>query len=92
MSSLFRRSSVHPDNIRNITDDIRPKEGFAIVAFGWIASALLGALPFYLSGAIPSLVDCVFETVSGYTTTGASILENVIPISFSFHPKKISPD
>ncbi|MCP4727827.1 MAG: TrkH family potassium uptake protein [bacterium] len=62
---------------KHITDDIRPKEGFAIVTFGWIASALLGALPFYLSGAIPSVVDCVFETVSGYTTTGASILSNI---------------
>ncbi len=62
---------------KNITDDIRPKEGFAIVAFGWIVSGLLGALPFYLSGAIPSPVDCIFETISGYTTTGASILSDI---------------
>ncbi|MCH8959717.1 MAG: potassium transporter [Proteobacteria bacterium] len=60
-----------------IPDDIRPKEGFAIVTFGWLAAALFGSLPFYLSGAIPSFVDCFFETMSGFTTTGASILTDI---------------
>lgn len=50
------------------------KEGFIIVALSWIALSLVGALPFTLSGEIPSYVDAVFETVSGFTTTGASIL------------------
>ena len=54
--------------------DIFAKEGFVIVALGWIVISLVGALPFFLSGAIPSYVDALFETVSGFTTTGSSIL------------------
>ena len=50
------------------------REGFVIVAGSWIAMSLFGALPFVFSGAIPSYVDALFETVSGFTTTGASIL------------------
>ena len=53
------------------------KEGFVITALGWIVISLIGAVPFTLSGQIPSYLDAVFETVSGFTTTGASILENV---------------
>ena len=53
------------------------REGYIIVAFSWILLSLFGALPFYLSGAIPSYIDSLFETVSGFTTTGASILTNV---------------
>ncbi len=50
------------------------KGGFITVALSWVAMALIGALPFTLSGAIPSYIDALFETVSGLTTTGASIL------------------
>ncbi len=50
------------------------KSGFITVAFSWILLSLIGALPFTISGAIPSYIDAVFETVSGLTTTGASIL------------------
>lgn len=50
------------------------KEGFVIVALSWIFMSLFGALPFWLSGAIPSYIDALFETVSGFTTTGATIL------------------
>lgn len=53
------------------------REGFVMVALAWIMISLLGALPFWLSGAIPSYLDAVFETVSGFTTTGSSILKNV---------------
>jgi len=56
---------------------IYAKDGFAIVAFGWVMISLFGALPFYISGAIPSFIDCIFETVSGFTTTGSSILKEV---------------
>lgn len=59
------------------TKTIYAKEGFLIVALSWIAMALFGALPFTISGAIPSYVDAVFETVSGFTTTGATILAEV---------------
>ena len=53
------------------------KDGFAIVAIGWILISFFGALPFYFSGAIPSLVDSFFEASSGFSTTGASILQKV---------------
>ncbi len=53
------------------------KEGFVMVALSWLALSVLGALPFVLSGSIPSFVDALFETVSGFTTTGASILTDV---------------
>ena len=56
---------------------IYAREGFAIVALVWIVTAAIGAVPFTLSGEIPSYVDAFFETVSGFTTTGASILRNV---------------
>lgn len=52
-------------------------EGFVSVALSWIVMSLVGALPFVISGSIPSYVDAVFETVSGFTTTGASILSSV---------------
>ncbi len=57
--------------------NIYAKEGMVIVAFSWLLFSLLGALPFYLSGAIPSFVDSFFETVSGFTTTGSTILQDI---------------
>lgn len=56
---------------------IQVREGFAIVTFGWLSMALFGALPFMITGAIPSLTDAVFESMSGFTTTGASILTDI---------------
>ena len=53
------------------------KDGFIVVASAWILMSLFGALPFVISGAIPSYVDALFETVSGFTTTGASILQEI---------------
>ncbi len=53
------------------------RDGVAIVAIGWIAAGLFGALPFFFSGSIASLTDACFESVSGFTTTGASILKDV---------------
>jgi len=57
--------------------DMRLKDGFAIVGLSWISMALFGSLPFVLTGAIPNFTDAFFETISGLTTTGASILNNV---------------
>jgi len=57
--------------------NIYARDGFAIVSLGWILVSLFGALPFCISGAIPSYIDAVFETVSGFTTTGSSILRDV---------------
>ncbi len=59
------------------TREIGAREGFLCVALSWIAVSLIGALPFFFSGAIPNFVDCLFETVSGFTTTGASILTEI---------------
>ena len=53
------------------------RDGLAVVALAWIAVSLFGALPFYISGSMESFVDCFFETVSGFTTTGATILTEV---------------
>lgn len=60
---------------------IYSKEGFVIVAFSWVLLSLIGAVPFVLSGDIPFYIDAVFETVSGLTTTGSSILTNVEALS-----------
>ena len=57
--------------------DLRPKEGFAVVTLGWIVMSLLGSLPYMLSGAIPSFTDAFFESISGFTTTGATILTDI---------------
>jgi trk system potassium uptake protein TrkH len=57
--------------------EARAREGFAIVTLGWLAVGLLGALPYCLSGQIPSFTDAVFESISGFTTTGASILDDI---------------
>ncbi len=53
------------------------KEGLCIAALSWILISVFGALPFFFSRVIPSFLDCLFETVSGFTTTGASILNEV---------------
>lgn len=63
------------------TNAIYAKEGFAIVALAWITLSAIGALPFVISGEVPSYVDAFFESVSGFTTTGASILTDVESMS-----------
>ena len=57
------------------------KEGFVTVAFSWIMLSIFGALPFCINGDIPNFTDALFETVSGFTTTGASILNNIEALS-----------
>ncbi|MBQ3891264.1 MAG: TrkH family potassium uptake protein [Lachnospiraceae bacterium] len=59
------------------------REGFVTVSLSWILISLVGAIPFVITGAIPSYVDAVFETVSGFTTTGASILTDVEAMSYT---------
>ena len=53
------------------------RDGFLVVGFGWFMMALVGAFPYYFSGAIPSFTDAFFESMSGFTTTGASILTEI---------------
>lgn len=62
------------------------REGFIVVALSWIVMSFLGALPFYLSGTIDGYINCFFETVSGFTTTGATILTEIegLPMSILF--------
>lgn len=62
------------------------QEGFVIVALTWIALSFFGAIPFYISGWIPKLHDALFETASGFSTTGATILTNIeaLPHSLLF--------
>ena len=57
--------------------DIYAREGFVITALSWIVLSFFGAMPFYFSETIPSFIDSFFETVSGFTTTGASILTEI---------------
>ncbi|MCK5237346.1 MAG: TrkH family potassium uptake protein, partial [Deltaproteobacteria bacterium] len=57
--------------------EISHREGFLVVAVSWISASIVCALPYYISGAIPSVIDCLFEATSGITTTGASVLNNV---------------
>lgn len=61
------------------------KEGFITVALGWILLSIMGALPFFLSGEIPSYVDALFEIISGFTTTGSSILSDVEALSKAYY-------
>ncbi len=60
-----------------------PKDGFVSVSLGWIVMSIFGALPFVFTGEIPSFTNALFETISGFTTTGASILTNVEALSYT---------
>src|SRR5690606_25249306 len=57
--------------------EIKKREGYVVVTFGWLFMTLSGTLPFYLSESIPEFTNAFFETMSGYTTTGATILNDI---------------
>lgn len=61
------------------------KEGFVIIACAWILWSLFGAIPFYISGSIPFYLDALFETISGFTTTGSTILTDVTALSMGMN-------
>jgi trk system potassium uptake protein len=63
--------------VKSANKRIKTKEGLAIVAWGWLLASIFGSLPFVLSGTITSFVDALFETVSGLTTTGATIIDDI---------------
>lgn len=65
------------------TRDIRIMDGFMIVALSWIFMSLTGAIPFFLSGDIPNYGNAVFETISGLTTTGATIVPHIEAMGYS---------
>ena len=56
---------------------IKKREGYLIVTLGWLMLAFTGSLPYFISGYIPLFTDAFFETISGYTTTGATILNEI---------------
>jgi len=66
---------------KNVKKELYSREGAAAVAIGWIVLSLIGAVPFTLSGEIPHYIDALFETISGFTTTGGSILNDVEALS-----------
>ena len=72
---------------RNIERNLGKKEGYVIVSLVWVVFSLFGALPFVFSGAIPNYTDAFFETISGFTTTGSSILnsEQIDNLSYGLH-------
>jgi len=57
--------------------NIKAKEGFIIVSLGWILASLFGGLPFYIHGSFGNYINCIFEAMSGFTTTGATILTGI---------------
>ena len=83
LCQLFGAAGIsrEPENKR-----IYGREGFIVAALAWIIMSVFGALPYYLSGSIPTFIDSFFETVSGFTTTGASILLQIehLPNSILF--------
>lgn len=62
---------------------LAPRDGFMLVTLSWVGASALGAIPFYISGTIPSYTDAYFETMSGFTTTGASILTAIEGLPYS---------
>lgn len=78
LGSIFSRK-------RPKRSDIFVKDGLMIVGLAWVMFSLLGALPFYFTGAIPRFVDAFFETVSGFTTTGSTILTDIESLPYGIH-------
>lgn len=62
---------------KNLVKEISKREGYVVVTLGWFFMSVFGSLPFFISGYFPTSTDAFFETVSGFTTTGASILSNI---------------
>jgi trk system potassium uptake protein TrkH len=75
--------SLCKDAKKGAKKGFKAKDGFVCVSISWLTMSALGALPFYISGQIPDYLDALFETVSGFTTTGSSILSNVEGLSKS---------
>jgi trk system potassium uptake protein TrkH len=75
---FFSRKLANPD--------LRKRDGYLVVTLGWLVMSLSGAVPYVVSGAIPSYTDAFFETMSGFTTTGASILgQEIESLSHGLH-------
>ncbi len=68
---------------RNASPVIGRREGSLVVTFVWVLFSVVGMLPYLFSGRIPAVEDAFFETISGFTTTGASILTNIEELPYS---------
>ena len=66
---------------RRASHSISQRDGYIIVTLGWILFSVFGSLPFFISGSIPSYTDAFFETISGFTTTGATVLNDIEHLS-----------
>ncbi|HCX23500.1 MAG: potassium transporter [Flammeovirgaceae bacterium] len=62
---------------KNLSKEIKKRDGYIVVTFGWLFMSFFGSIPYMLSGAIPNLTDAFFETLSGFSTTGATILTDI---------------
>ena len=71
---------------QDFEEDLRIRDGFLVVTLVWLIAAIMGAVPFWMSGAIPDFIDAFFESCSGFTTTGCSILTDIesLPKSILF--------
>jgi trk system potassium uptake protein TrkH len=58
-------------------DDLGIKDGFVVVSLAWVIASLVGAMPYWISGTVPTFTDAFFEAMSGFTTTGASVLSDI---------------
>ncbi len=77
LSALFTGFIFRFNTKPSVNAELNYREGFAVASFGWILVAFFGALPFYFSGVIPLFINAYFESISGFTTTGASILSDI---------------
>ncbi|MEQ9232217.1 MAG: potassium transporter TrkG [Cyclobacteriaceae bacterium] len=71
-AAILLQSSKNPKS-----SDLRKRDGFLVVTLGWLGMSLFGTLPYMISGAIPNFSDAFFETISGFSTTGATILTDI---------------
>lgn len=62
---------------RSPGQEIRHREGMAVVTLGWVSAGFFGSLPYYMTGVLDRFIDCLFESFSGFTTTGASVMTNI---------------
>ena len=63
--------------VRTKVDELNHKMGFIIVTSSWVLACIIGALPYYLSGTMDNFIDCIFEAISGFTGTGASVILDI---------------
>ncbi len=62
---------------KNMVSELKKKDGYLVVTLGWLFMSLFGTLPYLISGTIPGFTDAFFETISGFTTTGATIITDI---------------